>query len=64
MVKVSEMEEMLYELEQTTATLGFVQTAFAEGSSCINMKEASDALYMLYRKQDDTLKELKKAVLN
>lgn len=60
MIKISEMEEMFYELEQTTATLGFMQTAFAEGGSCINMKEASDALYMLYRKQDDTLKELKK----
>lgn len=56
---VSKMEDALYELEQTIATLGFVQTAFAEGSSCINMKEASDAIYMLYNKQSEVLMKLK-----
>lgn len=64
MVKIQELEEVVHELEQTTAILGFIQTAFAEGDSCINMEEAADAIYMLYNKQSDTIKELRKAVLN
>ena len=36
-----DFEDALYELEQTTATLGFIQTAFAEGDSLIEAGESS-----------------------
>ena len=42
-----DFEDALYELEQTTATLGFIQTAFAEGDSLIDDSESSAAIYML-----------------
>lgn len=53
------IEEAFRELEQTTALLGFIQTAFAEGCSCINMEEASNAIFMLYRKQEEALSKIK-----
>lgn len=43
-----DFENALYELEQTTATLGFVQTAFAEGESLIDNDESAATIYMLY----------------
>lgn len=54
-----DFEDALYELEQTTATLGFIQTAFAEGDSLIDGDESSAAIYMLYRKQNDILQKFK-----
>lgn len=41
-----DFEDALYELEQTTATLGFIQTAFAEGDSLIEAGESSAAIYI------------------
>lgn len=64
MAKIQELEEVVHELEQTTAILGFIQAVFADGDSCINMEEAADAIYMLYNKQSDTIKELRKVALS
>ncbi len=57
-----DFEDALYELEQTTATLGFIQTAFAEGDSHISDDESSLAIYMLYRKQNNILHKFKKVL--
>lgn len=59
-----DFENALYELEQTTATLGFIQTAFAEGGSLIEASESSAAIYMLYSKQNNIVKRLKEVLNN
>nr|DAN01393.1 MAG TPA: hypothetical protein [Caudoviricetes sp.] len=59
-----DFEDALYELEQTTATLGFIQTAFAEGDSLIDDSESSAAIYMLYTKQNNIVKRLKEVLIN
>lgn len=59
-----DFEDALYELEQTTATLGFIQTAFAEGDSLIGAGESSAAIYMLYTKQNNIVKRLKEVLDN
>lgn len=59
-----DFEDALYELEQTTATLGFIQTAFAEGDSLIDNSESSAAIYMLYTKQNNIVKRLKEVLIN
>ena len=58
-----DFENALYELEQTTATLGFVQTAFAEGESLIGNDESAATIYMLYSRQRSIVNKLKE-VLN
>lgn len=52
---ILKLKDAIYELEQTTATIGLIQTAFAEGVSRINMKEAGISLMMLYLKQGEVL---------
>lgn len=59
-----DFENALYELEQTTATLGFIQTAFTEGDSLIEASESSAAIYMLYSKQNNIVKRLKEVLNN
>lgn len=59
-----DFEDALYELEQTTATLGFIQTTFAEGDSLIDDSESSAAIYMLYTKQNNIVKRLKEVLIN
>lgn len=59
-----DFEDALYELEQTTAILGFIQTAYAEGHSLIEAGESSAAIYMLYTKQNNIVKRLKEVLDN
>lgn len=59
-----DFEDALYELKQTTATLGFIQAAFAEGDSLIDDSESSAAIYMLYTKQNNIVKRLKEVLIN
>ncbi len=59
-----DFEDALYELEQTTATLGFIQTAFAESDTLIESDESSAAIYMLYSKQNNIVKRLKEVLNN
>ena len=58
-----DFENALYELEQTTATLGFVQTAFADGEPLIDNDESAATIYMLYSRQRSIVNKLKE-VLN
>lgn len=51
---IIQLEDSLGELKRTTAVLGFIQTAFAEGNGC-NMEEAGDSLELLYLKQSEAL---------
>lgn len=55
------IDDALNELEQITALLGLVQTAFAEGASVIPEAEASIAIYYLYTKQLKALETLRSA---
>lgn len=54
-----ELEDEICVFEQTTAILGFIQTAFAEGSTAVNNGEAAEALMFLYMKQGDAIKNMK-----
>lgn len=59
-----DFENALYELEQTTATLGFIQTAFAEGGSHIPDDDSAASIYMLWSKQNEIIKRLKEVLRN
>ena len=54
-----ELEDIMFKFEQTTATLGLIQTAIAEGSSIIDDEEAAAATYMLYKNQNDLVQKFK-----
>jgi len=58
-----DFENALYELEQTTATLGFVQTAFAEGESLIDNDESAATIYMLYSRQRVQMERYQRTML-
>lgn len=53
------MLNLYYELKRTNALLGFMQTAFAEGSSVIPEDEAADALYHIYINQRNIISQLR-----
>lgn len=55
MSELLKISDAVFEIEQTTAALGFIQTAFSESTSSINMEEAANALYLLYLKQQKAL---------
>lgn len=56
MENIIKIDDAIYELAQATATLGFIQTAFSERHSCVNMEDASKAMYMLHWKRAEVLK--------
>lgn len=58
-VEVRKIEDCISDLKEVTATLGFIQTAFAEGR-LINMKAASEALFLLYKIQREVLDNISK----
>lgn len=57
-MKAPEIETQLYELEQTTAVLGLIQIALAEGHNAPD-SETADAIYLLYNRQSQLLKQIK-----
>ena len=57
-------EDAVYELEQTTALLGFIQTAIEKEDSCVDNDEAAAAIYMLYIQQNNLIKKLKTVLEN
>ena len=59
-----ELEDALYELEEATATLGFLWTAFAEGDSIVDSDELAAVVCMLYKKQRSILEQLKTVLEN
>lgn len=52
----------MVELKQLNSLLGFMQTAFAEGASVINEGEAAEALYHIYTKQREILKQMQETL--
>lgn len=59
-VEVRKIEDCISDLKEVTATLGFIQTAFAESVNLINMKAASEALFLLYKIQCEILDNVSK----
>lgn len=57
-------EDAVYELEQTTAILGFIQTAIEKDDSSVDNDEAAAAIYMLYIQQNNLIKKLKTVLEN
>lgn len=57
-------EDAVYELEQTTAMLGFIQTAIEKDDSSVDNDEAAAAIYMLYIQQNNLIKKLKTVLEN
>ncbi len=57
-------EDAVYELEQTTALLGFIQTAIEKEDSSVDNDEAAAAIYMLYIQQNNLIKKLKTVLEN
>lgn len=55
---MSQIDEKLYILDQTTAVLEFMQVAVAEGGSLVNHQTAADALFHVYCSQREALKEI------
>lgn len=55
---VSQIDEKLYILDQTTAVLEFMQIAVAEGDSLVNHQTAADALFHVCCSQREALKEI------
>lgn len=55
---MSQIDEKLYKLEQTTAILCIMQTAVAEGDSLVNHQTAADALFHVCCSQREALKEI------
>ena len=52
----------IYELMQLNALIGFMQTAFTEGSSAVSSEDAADALYHIYTSQSRILKRMEKVM--
>lgn len=61
-VELSKITDDIYELTQLNALIGFMQTAFAEGSSAVSDGDAADALYHIYINQMRILGRMKKAM--
>lgn len=56
---ILQLDEKLYEFEQTTAILEIMHVAHAEGdSSLFDPKTVANALYHVYRSQKKTLEEI------
>lgn len=55
---MSQIDEKLYILDQTTAILEFMQTAVAEGGSFTNRQTTADALFHVCNSQREALKEI------
>lgn len=52
---ISQINEKLYVLDQTTAIIDFMQTAVAEGGSVIDNQITADALYHVCCSQKEAL---------
>lgn len=59
---IHELEDELFKLEQTTATLGMVQTAFADGESIPDNEETAASLYLLYFVQRGITKKIRELI--
>ena len=58
--ELNRLDNIIYELQQLNAIVGFMQTAFAEGASATDEQEAAAALWNIYCRQGELLKQIKK----
>jgi len=58
--ELNRLDNIIYELQQLNALVGFMQTAFAEGASATDEQEAAAALWHIYCRQGELLKQIKK----
>lgn len=56
---LNSLDNMLYELQQLTSLVGFMQTAYAEGDSAIDDADTSAALWHIYSRQKELIKQIK-----
>lgn len=53
------LDDVLNELERLTCLLGFMQTAYAGGDFAIEDAETAAALYHIYSRQGELIKQIK-----
>ena len=58
--ELDRLDKMIYELQQLNALVGFIQIAFSEGAGATDEKEAAAALWHIYCRQGELLKQIKK----
>lgn len=58
----NELEGYLGDLEQLTAILGFMETAFADGASVIEEEQASAALHHIYTDQQRIIALMRRVI--
>ena len=56
---LQKLDGVVYELDQLNALIGFMQVAFAEGASATDEEEAAAALWHIYYRQGELLKQIK-----
>lgn len=56
---LNKLDSVVYELDQLNALIGFMQVAFAEGPSVTDEAEAAAALWHIYCRQGELLKQIK-----
>lgn len=56
---LQKLDGVVYELDQLNALIGFMQVAFAEGASATDEEEAAAALWYIYCRQGELLKQIK-----
>ncbi len=55
---VKQLEDDICELKQLNALVGFMQTAFAEGSDAVTTDDTAGALYHVYISQFEILRRM------
>ena len=56
---LNKLDGVVYELYQLNALIGFMQVAFAEGPSATDEEEAAAALWHIYCRQGELIKQIK-----
>ena len=56
---LNKLDGVVYELYQLNALIGFMQVAFAEGPSATDAEEAAAALWHIYCRQGELIKQIK-----
>ena len=56
---LNKLDSVVYELDQLNALIGFMQVAFAEGPSATDKAEAAAALWHIYCRQGELIKQIK-----
>lgn len=57
--ELDRLDEIIYELQQLNALVGFIQISFAEGAGATDEKETAAALFHIYCRQGELIKQIK-----